>query len=158
MAWATASARWGSPGRSTRSASGAVGRRWMGVPPVTAGHHRLRGAVAERRDIPDALRDAVERTVQATVETRGRAQGAVDDITGSVDELVKGAEKNLTQRRRSVRAAVGKGLPATQDDVKELRTELRRIARRLEAIEERLPATKPKPTRSKAKKPRSAGS
>jgi sirohydrochlorin ferrochelatase len=112
--------------------------------------------VAERRDIPDALREAVERTVQATVETRGRAQGAVDDITGSVDELVKGAEKNLTQRRRSVRAAVGKGLPATQEDVKELRTELRRIARRLEAIEERLPAAKP--SRAKAKKPRSAGS
>jgi sirohydrochlorin ferrochelatase len=112
--------------------------------------------VAERRDIPDALRDAVERTVQATVETRGKAQGAVDDITGSVDELVKGAEKSLTQRRRSVRAAVGKGLPATQEDVKELRTELRRIARRLEAIEERLPP--PKPSRAKAKKPRSAGS
>jgi sirohydrochlorin ferrochelatase len=112
--------------------------------------------VAERRDIPDALRDAVERTVQATVETRGKAQGAVDDIAGSVDELVKGAEKNLTQRRRSVRAAVGKGLPATQEDVKELRTELRRIARRLEAIEERLPPAKP--SRAKTKKPRSAGS
>ena len=95
--------------------------------------------MAEPRDIPDALREAVERTVQATVETRGRAQGAVDDLTGSVDELVKGAEKNISQRRRSVRAAVGERLPATQEDVRELRTELRRIARRLEAIEGRLP-------------------
>ncbi|MEA2458314.1 MAG: hypothetical protein QOC95_1286, partial [Thermoleophilaceae bacterium] len=34
--------------------------------------------------IPDAVRDAVERTIQATVggaiETRGRAQEAVDEI------------------------------------------------------------------------------
>jgi sirohydrochlorin ferrochelatase len=94
--------------------------------------------VAEPRDIPDALREAVERTVQATVETRGRAQGAVDDLTGSVDELVKGAEKSLTERRRSVRAAVGERLPATQEDIKEVRAELRRITRRLAAIEKHL--------------------
>lgn len=107
--------------------------------------------MAERRDIPDALREAVERTVQATVETRGRAQGAVDDLTGSVDELVKGAEKNLTERRRSVRAAVGERLPASQEDVRELHTELRRIARRLESIEQRLPDPQPKQRRAKAK-------
>ena len=29
----------------------------------------------DRPEIPDALREAVERTVQATVETRGKAQG-----------------------------------------------------------------------------------
>ena len=86
-------------------------------------------AMAERRDIPDALRDAVDRTVQATVETRERAQDAVDD-------LVKGAEKG----GRSMRAAVEDRLPATQDDVKEIKAELRRIGRRLDEIEKRLPA------------------
>ena len=86
-------------------------------------------AMAERRDIPDALRDAVDRTVQATVETRERAQDAVDD-------LVKGAEKG----GRSMRAAVEDRLPATQDDVREIKAELRRIGRRLDEIEKRLPA------------------
>ena len=90
--------------------------------------------MADRRDIPDALREAVDRTVQATVETRERAQDAVDD-------LVKGAEKG----GRNVRAAVEDRLPATQDDVKEIKAELRRIGRRLDEIEQRLPAgAKPK--------------
>ena len=96
--------------------------------------------MAEPRDIPDALRDAVERTVQATVETRERAQGAASELTSSVDDLVKGAEQGLTRRRRSVRAAVGERLPATQDDVQAIRAELRKIGRRLDVIEERLPA------------------
>ena len=96
--------------------------------------------MAERRDIPDALREAVERTVQATVlTTRERAQGAAADLSSSVDELVKGAEKGLTRSRRSVRAAVGERLPATQDDLKAIRSELRRIGQRLDSIEERLP-------------------
>lgn len=97
--------------------------------------------MADRREIPDALREAVERTVQATVETRGKAQGAVDDLTGSVDELVKGAEKGLTSRGRSVREAVGERLPATQEDIRELRAELRAIAKKLESIEQRLDRT-----------------
>ena len=104
--------------------------------------------MAEPRDLPDALREAVERTVQATVETRARAQGAASDLSASVDELVKGAEKGLTRRRRSVRAAVGERLPATQDDVKALRAELRRIGERLDLIEERLP---PKPRQRAAR-------
>ena len=99
--------------------------------------------MAEPRDIPDALREAVERTVQATVGTRERAQGAASELSASVDDLVKGAEKGLTRSRRSVRAAVGERLPATHDDVKAIRADLRRIGRRLDAIEERLP---PKPT------------
>ena len=97
--------------------------------------------MAEPRDIPDALREAVERTVQATVDTRERAQGAASDLSASVDDLVKGAEEGLTRRRRSVRAAVGERLPATQDDVKAIRAELRKIGQRLDAIEERLPLT-----------------
>ena len=103
--------------------------------------------MAEPRDLPDALREAVERTVQATVETRERAQGAASELSHSVDDLVKGAEKGLTRRRRSVSAAVGERLPATQDDVSALRAELRRIGRRLDLIEERLP---PKPRQSAA--------
>ncbi len=98
--------------------------------------------MAEPRDLPDALREAVERTVQATVGTRERAQGAASELSASVDELVKGAEKGLTRSRRSVRAAVGERLPATHDDVKAIRADLRRIGQRLDAIEERLP---PKP-------------
>ena len=48
-----------------------------------------------------------------------------------------------------VRAAVGERLPATQEDVREMRTELRRIARRLEAIEKRLGDTPAKPRTAK---------
>ncbi len=109
----------------------------------------------ERPEIPDALREAVERTVQATVETRGKAQGAVDDLTGSVDELVKGAEKGLTARRRSVRDAVQERLPATHEDVRDLRTELRRIAKRLDAIEQHL-GEAPAPPKKPATKKRTA--
>jgi polyhydroxyalkanoate synthesis regulator phasin len=92
------------------------------------------------RELQEAVRDAVERTVQATVgsagRTRNRAQGAVDDLVGTVDELVRGAEAGLAKSRRAVTDA----LPATQEDVRALRTELRRIGRRLDAIEARLPS------------------
>jgi hypothetical protein len=99
------------------------------------------GPMASRRttpkELPDAVRDAVERTVQATVgsagRTRDRAQGAVDDLVETVDDLVKGS-------RQAVRGALDERLPATQDDVRALRSELRAIGRRLDAIEERLPA------------------
>ena len=94
----------------------------------------------ERRDISDALRDAVERTVQATLVTRARAQGAVDELAGQVDDLKRGAEKNITRGRRGVRAAVEDRLPPTQEDIKAIRSELRKIADRLEAIETRLSA------------------
>ena len=118
--------------------------------------------MAEPRDIPDALREAVERTVQATVGTREPAQGAASELSASVDDLVKGAEKGITRRRRSVRAAVGERLPASQDDVKAIRAELRRIDKRLAAIEERLPAPKParaaKPARAHAVQAAKGGS
>ena len=97
------------------------------------------GQLASRRttpkELPDAVREAVERTVQSTVgsarDTRHRAQGAVD-------ELVEAA----VSRSRAAREAIDDRLPATQDDVKGLRAELRRIARRLDAIEERLPPSR----------------
>lgn len=74
----------------------------------------------ERKDIQDALREAVDRTVRASVDTRERAQGAAEGVAGSV------------------RSAVEDRLPVTQDDMKALRAELKRIDRRLQAIEQRL--------------------
>jgi polyhydroxyalkanoate synthesis regulator phasin len=83
-------------------------------------------------DIPDALREAVERTVEAT---RGSAQETRDRAQGVVDEVVEALEKS----RSAVLGAFEERRPATQEDVKELKTELRKIGRRLDAIEERLP-------------------
>jgi polyhydroxyalkanoate synthesis regulator phasin len=106
----------------------------------------------------DNLRDAVERTVDATLGSAGRgrsaAQGALDDLVDSVDELRKGAEERLARGRRSMAGAIEGRRPATSDDVKEIRAELRAIARRLDKIEERLP--KKRATGSSAK--RGAGS
>lgn len=107
--------------------------------------------MTERRDIPDALREAVERTVKATVDQRSRAQDAVGEFAETVDQVVKGAEKNITRSRKTVRAAVEERLPATQDDLKEIRAELRRISKRLDALEA-------KPSRSTKSKPRSKSS
>jgi hypothetical protein len=66
----------------------------------------------------DNLREAVERTVDATL---------------------KGAEERLTRGRRSMTEAIEGRRPATNDDIKELKKELRAIGRRLDKIEERLP-------------------
>jgi polyhydroxyalkanoate synthesis regulator phasin len=112
--------------------------------------------MAERRgkpsDVPDALRDAVERTVEATLGSadRGReaAQGVLDDLAGTVEELRRGAEDRLSRSRRSVAGAIEGRRLATHDDIGELKAELRAIGRRLDAIEERLPA---KRTRSAAR-------
>lgn len=85
------------------------------------------------------MRDAVERTVQATV---GSAQQTRDRAQGAVDELVDAA----VSRSRAAREAIDERLPVTQDDLRELKAELRRIARRLDAIEERLPAPRKRAT------------
>ncbi|MEA2366716.1 MAG: hypothetical protein QOE69_2387 [Thermoleophilaceae bacterium] len=91
----------------------------------------------------DNLREAVERTVDATLGSaeRGRsaAQGALDDLVDSVEELRKGAEDRLARGRRSVAEAIEGRRPATHEDMEEVRAELRAIGRRLDAIEERLP-------------------
>jgi hypothetical protein len=94
--------------------------------------------------LPDAVREAVERTVEATREsvkttresaqdTRGRAQEALDD-------LVRGAEAGAETVRDRVRGAIADVRPATSDDIRDLKAELRAIGRRLDAIEEALPA------------------
>ena len=86
----------------------------------------MAGKKSTPKDLPDAVRDAVERTVQATAgsaeRSRSRAQGALDDIA----DRVKG------------------GLPATNEDIRNIKAELRRISRRLDSIEERLPARRQK--------------
>jgi hypothetical protein len=103
-------------------------------------------------DVPEALREAVERTVEATLGSadRGReaAQGALDDLAGTVEELRRGAEDRLSRSRRSVAEAIEGRRLATHEDIGELKAELRAIGRRLDAIEARLPA---KRTRSGAK-------
>ena len=103
------------------------------------------------KELSDALREAVERTVQASAERgRGRAQGALDDMV----DRVRGAEASITRSRKAVAATIDDRLPASGDDVRELKAELRAIGRRLDAIEERLPqgrtrsAAKSSPTRS----------
>ena len=87
--------------------------------------------------LPDTVRDAVERTIQATVgsaqQTRGRTRDAVD-------EIVRGAEAGAESVRARVKGAIDTTRPATYEDVRELQAELRALGRRLEAIEERLPA------------------
>jgi polyhydroxyalkanoate synthesis regulator phasin len=91
----------------------------------------------------DNLRDAVERTVDATLgsaeRSRSAAQSALDDLVDSVEELRKGAEERLARGRRSVTDAIEGRRPATSDDIKELKAELRAIGRRLDKLEERLP-------------------
>jgi hypothetical protein len=98
--------------------------------------------MAKRPSKPGDLRDAVERTVQATLGSaerqRERTQGALDDLAGTVDQLRRGAEAGLARGRR----AIEDRRPATSEDIRELKAEIRRIGRRLEAIEERLPATR----------------
>jgi hypothetical protein len=66
----------------------------------------------------DNLRDAVERTVDATI---------------------RGAEERLSKGRRSMTEAIEGRRPATAEDIKELQKELRAIGRRLDRIEESLP-------------------
>jgi polyhydroxyalkanoate synthesis regulator phasin len=105
----------------------------------------------------DNLRDAVERTVEATLgsaeRSRSAAQGALDDLVESVEDLRKGAEERLSRGRRSVTEAIEGRRPATSDDIRELRAELRAIGRRLDNIEERLPA---KRTRAKSSSKKSS--
>jgi hypothetical protein len=117
--------------------------------------------VAKRPSSPSELREAVERTVQATMGSaerqRERTQGALDDLAGSVGQLRKEAGAGIARGRRRVAGALEAGRPATYEDVRALQADLRRIARRLEAIEERLPAKRTAakraaPTRSPAKR------
>jgi len=100
--------------------------------------------MAKRPSTPDSLRDAVERTVQATLgsaeRSRDRTQRSLDELVDTVDQLVRGAEAGLARSRKVVTDALEERRPATLEDIRELKTELRKISRRLDEIEERLPA------------------
>jgi chromosome segregation ATPase len=106
--------------------------------------------MAKRPSTPGDLRDAVERTVQATLGSaerqRERTQGALDDLAGTVDQLRRGAEAGIARGRR----AIEERRPATSEDIRELKAEIRRIGRRLDQIEERLPAKRSGAKRSPA--------
>jgi polyhydroxyalkanoate synthesis regulator phasin len=75
-----------------------------------------------QEQVQATLREAVERTVSAGQQTRSRAQEAVDD-------LGKAAGR--------VRAQLEGRSPATHDDLKPIRDELRRLARRIEKLEKK---------------------
>lgn len=96
--------------------------------------------MAKRPSTPGDLREAVERTVQATLGSaerqRERTQGAIDDLAGTVDQLRRGAGAGIAKGRR----AIEDRRPATSEDIRDLKAEIRRIGRRLDEIEERLPA------------------
>jgi polyhydroxyalkanoate synthesis regulator phasin len=93
--------------------------------------------------MPEAVREAVDRTVQATI---GSAQTTRERTRSSVDDLVRGAEESA----KSVRKAIEGGRPATHDELRDLQKEVRALGRRLTAIEKRLPAKRS--TSSSAKK------
>ena len=105
--------------------------------------------MAKRPSTPSELRDAVERTVQATIGSAERQrERTIDELAGTVDNLRKGAGASLARGRR----ALENSRPATHEDLRELRSELRKIARRLDAIEERLPAKRAPAKRAPAKR------
>jgi hypothetical protein len=103
----------------------------------------------------------VERTVEATLgsaeRSRDAAQGALDDVAGTVDDLRRGAEQQLARGRKAVAEAIDTRRPATYEDVRELQVELRAIGRRLSEIEERLAAVSKKKSSKQgaSSKPRS---
>ena len=95
--------------------------------------------MAERRSTPaDALREAVERTVQATARLRERSavatQGAVDDLVDTVRRAPRRASPRGAARDRGPAPGDPGGREASS------RPSCASIGRRLDAIEERLPA------------------
>jgi hypothetical protein len=114
--------------------------------------------MAKRPTTPAELRDAVERTVQATLGSaerqRDRTQGALDDLAGTVGQLRRGAEAGIARGRR----AIEERRPATSEDIREVKAALRRIDRRLTAIEERLPAKRSSTSAKRSKSGRTRSS
>ena len=109
--------------------------------------------MAKRPSTPSELRDAVERTVQATLGSaerqRDRTQGAIDDLAGTVDNLRRGAGARPA-RAGAARSRIA-GPPPTRTCAS-CSAELRAIGRRLDAIEERLPAKRTPAKRAPAKR------
>ena len=108
------------------------------------------------KELPDALREAVASTVESTLGSAGRsrdsAQGALDDLAETAESLRKGAEQRIARSRKAVAEAIDSRRPATYEDLRELKAELRAIGRRLDKIEERLPAKRAPAKRAPAKR------
>lgn len=85
----------------------------------------------------DAVREAVERTVQATV---GSAQLTRERAQEAVDEVVRGAEAGASTVRERLVEVLEERRPVTHQDLEPLKKDLRAILRRLDEIEKRLPA------------------
>jgi len=83
-----------------------------------------------QEQVQATLRDAVERTVAASQQSRTRAQAAAD-------ELGKAAGR--------FRQQIEGRTPATHDDLDAIRAELRKLARRIDKLEKKkAPAKKKK--------------
>lgn len=89
------------------------------------------------QQLSDAVREAVERTVQATV---GSAQLTRERAQEAVDEVVRAAGQGATTVRERLAEAIEERRPVTVHDLEPIKRELRQILRRLEAIERRLKA------------------
>jgi hypothetical protein len=97
--------------------------------------------MAKRPTSPSELREAVERTVQASLDSAERQRDR------TVDNLRSAAGAGIARGRK----AIDDARPANHEDIRELKAELRRIGRRLDAIEERLPAKRSSGKRSSPK-------
>jgi polyhydroxyalkanoate synthesis regulator phasin len=75
-----------------------------------------------QEQVQATLRDAVERTVKAGEQTRSRAQEAVDDLGRAAGR---------------VRAQIEGRSPATHDDLRAIRTELKNLAKRIDKLEKK---------------------
>ena len=82
----------------------------------------------------DAVRSAVDQTFQATLGARGRAQELVDELATAASR---------------VRDALDEVRLATGDDVKDLRKEIRKLERRVTALEGDKPKARKKSSSSK---------
>lgn len=96
-----------------------------------------------KQSIPEAVRNAVERTFQATVGSasmgRERAQELVDEV---VRRSGVGA-KSASEIGGRIREAIQDLRLATGDDIKHLQAEIDQIKRRLDQVEQKSQATSP---------------
>ena len=82
-----------------------------------------------QEQVQAALREAVERTVSAGQQTRTRTQEAVDDLGRAAGR---------------VRAQLEGRSPATHDDLKAIRDELRDLQKRIDKLEKKAAKKKSK--------------
>ncbi|MEX0992441.1 MAG: hypothetical protein WDZ37_00430 [Solirubrobacterales bacterium] len=123
------------------------------------------GKNAHAGGVPDAVRRAVERTIESTLgsgaQTRERAQDLVDDVLRRAEQGAARATRGVrevTGKQREAASGAGGRLRtavqdlrlATGDDVRELRAAVERLDRRVAKLEKKLGA---KTTSGKGSKP-----